>query len=117
MEANTCCHIQEFHKNAPYAFALTTPPPLAGLNFSRFLDNSNSRLAKTCFMQSIVKNFDHVIMDFLDYHPFFITQRPTYECVSENYFAYFSTETCVVGTQKNRLDETVLLGTQNTCLN
>ena len=28
-------------------------PPLAGLNFSRFLDNLNSRLAKTGFMQSI----------------------------------------------------------------
>ena len=27
--------------------------PLAGLNFSRFLDNLNSRLAKTGFMQSI----------------------------------------------------------------
>ena len=30
---------------------------------------------------------------------------------------YFSTETCTVGAQKNRLDETVLLSTQNTCLN
>ena len=27
--------------------------PLAGLNFSRFLDNLNPRLAKTGFMQSI----------------------------------------------------------------
>ena len=31
-------------------------PPLAGLNFSRFLDNLNSRLAKTSFMQSIELN-------------------------------------------------------------
>ena len=31
-------------------------------------------------------------------------------------FSYFSTKTYVVGTQKNRLDETVLLSTQNTCL-
>ena len=30
---------------------------------------------------------------------------------------YFSTKTYVVGTQKNCLDETVLLSTQNTCLN
>ena len=51
MEANMCCHIQEFHKKSPYPFAYTTP--LAGLNFSRFLDNLNSRLAKTGFMQSI----------------------------------------------------------------
>ena len=37
--------------------------------------------------------------------------------VTENYFSCFSTKTYVVGTQKNRLDETVLLSTQNTCLN
>ena len=30
---------------------------------------------------------------------------------------YFSTKTYVVGTQKNRLNETVLLSTQNKCLN
>ena len=34
-----------------------------------------------------------------------------------NLFSYFSTDTYVVGTQKNRLDETVLLSTHNTCLN
>ena len=38
-------------------------------------------------------------------------------CVFENYFLYFSSKTYVVGTQKNRLKETVLLSTQNTCLN
>ena len=37
------------------------------------------------------------------------------ECVTEKQFSYFSTKTYVVGTQKNRLDETVLLSTQNTC--
>ena len=31
--------------------------------------------------------------------------------------SYFSTKTHVVGTQKNCLNETVLLSTQNTCLN
>ena len=31
-------------------------------------------------------------------------------------FSYFPTETCVLGTQKNRLNETVLLSTQYTCL-
>ena len=30
-------------------------------------------------------------------------------------FSYFSTKTHVVGTQKNRLNETVLLSTQNIC--
>ena len=32
-------------------------------------------------------------------------------------FSLFSSKTYVVGTQKNRLNETVLLSTQNTCLN
>ena len=32
-------------------------------------------------------------------------------------FPLFFIQTCVVGTQKNRLNETVLLSTQNTCLN
>ena len=31
-------------------------------------------------------------------------------------FSYFSTKTCVGGTQKKRLNRTVLLGTQNICL-
>ena len=33
------------------------------------------------------------------------------------YFLYFSSKENVVVTQKNRLNETVLLSTQNTCLN
>ena len=32
-------------------------------------------------------------------------------------FSLFLIQTYVVGTQKNRLNETVLLSTQNTCLN
>ena len=32
-----------------------------------------------------------------------------------NFFSYFSIKTCVVGTQNNRLNETVLLSTQNIC--
>ena len=31
----------------------------------------------------------------------------------ENYFSYSSTKTYVMGTQKNRLNETVLLSTHN----
>ena len=31
-------------------------------------------------------------------------------------FSYFMTKTYVVGTQKNRLNETFLLSTQNTCV-
>ena len=33
----------------------------------------------------------------------------------ENYFLYFSSKTYFVGTNKNRLNETILLSTQNTC--
>ena len=32
-------------------------------------------------------------------------------------FSYFSTKTYVVGTQKNRLNETILLSTHNICKN
>ena len=35
------------------------------------------------------------------------SQTPRYECITENYYSHFSTKTYVVGTQKNRLDETV----------
>ena len=36
-------------------------------------------------------------------------------CVPKNLISYFLTKTYVVGTQKNRLNETVLLGTKNIC--
>ena len=39
-------------------------------------------------------------------------QTPWLECETENYFSYFSTKTYILGTQKNRLDETDLLSTQ-----
>ena len=35
----------------------------------------------------------------------------------KNYYSYISTKTYVVGFQKSRLHKTVLLSTQNTCLN
>ena len=35
--------------------------------------------------------------------------------VSTEFFFYFSTKTYVVGTPKNRLNETVLFSTQNIC--
>ena len=41
-------------------------------------------------------------------------QASRQECVLENYFLYFSSKTYVLDTQKNRLNETVLLSTQNT---
>ena len=44
-------------------------------------------------------------------------QASRFVCVLENYFLYFLSKTYVVGIQKNRLGEAVLLSTQNTCLN
>ena len=37
------------------------------------------------------------------------------ECATKIQFSYFSSKTYVMGTQKNCLCETVLLGTQNIC--
>ena len=52
-----------------------------------------------------------------------ILPRENCDCFGSNgdsntkyYFSYFSTKTYVVGTQKNRDNETVLLSTQNICL-
>ena len=45
----------------------------------------------------------------------FSAQAFSQECVTEKYISYFSTKTYVVGDQKNRLNEMVLLSTQNIC--
>ena len=42
-----------------------------------------------------------------------LTRLCTEKCVPKKYFSYFAIKTYVVGTQKNRLNETVLLSTQN----
>ena len=44
-----------------------------------------------------------------------LEQTFSYEWVPKNDFSYFSTKTHIVGTQKNRLNETILLSTQNIC--
>ena len=41
--------------------------------------------------------------------------RPLVKCIPINYFSYFSTKTYVEGTQKNHLNETVPLSTENIC--
>ena len=38
-------------------------------------------------------------------------------CIEKAIFFYFTSKTYVVGTQKSRLNDKVLLSTQNTCLN
>ena len=54
------------------------------------------------------------IIDHLLYFDFML-QDFSLESVPEKCFSYFSTKTYVVGTQKNRFNETVLLSTQNIC--
>ena len=44
-----------------------------------------------------------------------IDQDSSLECVKKIYFFKIPTKTYVVGTQKNRLNETVLLSAQNIC--
>ena len=44
-------------------------------------------------------------------------QAPQIRVCNFKLFSYFSTKTYVMSTQKNRLNETVLLSTQNTCFN
>ena len=46
-----------------------------------------------------------------------VSQAFSLECVPKIICSYFSTKTYVVGTQKNRLNETVLLSTPNICTN
>ena len=45
------------------------------------------------------------------------SQTSRWECVNKGQVSHFLTEAYVVGTQKNHLDETALLSTQNTWLN
>ena len=49
--------------------------------------------------------------------PITIQVRPLVKSVTKNKLSCFSTKTYIVGTQKNRLDETVLLSTHIICLN
>ena len=45
----------------------------------------------------------------------FIVHTFGLDCITEKIISYFPPKTYVVGTQKNRLNETVLLSTQNIC--
>ena len=46
-----------------------------------------------------------------------VRQASRQERIFENYFSYFAIKTYVMGTQKNHLNEMVLLSTQNKCSN
>ena len=68
-----------------------------------------------CFHTSEETSDPHLLHQLLHQLPNYRTPDKTAKI--EKYFVYFSTKTYVVGTQKNRLNETVLLSTQNTCFN
>ena len=55
-------------------------------------------IIKATFVESIIRNME---------------QAFSFKCVQKK--SYFSTKTYVVGTQKNRRNETVLWSTRNTC--
>ena len=44
-----------------------------------------------------------------------VTEKIFFLFLNQNICCGYSKQTCVVGTQKNRLNETVLLSTQNIC--
>ena len=44
-----------------------------------------------------------------------LVAMPLDKCLIKILFSYFWIKTYVVGTQKNRLNETILLSTQNLC--
>ena len=96
--------------------------PLAGkdLNSLSISENSRCNVAfHQCFHRLPRQTQSSVVE--IQYHFEIITctpsiyNRPQDKCVTENYFSYFSTKTYVVGTQKNCLNETALLSTQNMC--
>ena len=68
-------------------------------------------------MISIKFNLVHVFVTFKFDQMSMISAVPQIRVRIGKLFLYFSSKTYVVGTQKNRLNETVLLSTQNTCLN
>ena len=68
-------------------------------------------------LQFVIKIFVLSIFEWLLKTVFTVNIRPPDKSVLESYFLYYSSKTYVVGIQKNRLNETVLLSTQNVCLN
>ena len=62
----------------------------------------------------MIKNY-LVIAPFMEIPMFIQAYRKESERAIKNYFFHFLTKTYVVGTQKNGLNETVLLSTKNIC--
>ena len=117
-EATSCDKIKSFSGNALQnhqkdllRFIQTSLFKIQGL-FKDFLETPT--VFKDYALSVHVIIFEPVCLDSsLPCTGYFKYTRPP----PENYFSYFSTKTDVVGAQKNCLDETVLLSTQNICLN
>ena len=73
---------------------------------------SSHYLSLICFLH-VPQIFNSFGIDFGN--GFNILKALVKEFIPKKYFSYFSSKTYIVGTQKNRLIETVLLGTQNIC--
>ena len=70
--------------------------------------------ALAAYIYGMYQNFMNCHKNFT-FDAFALSLASRSECVIENKFSYYSTKTYVVGTQKNLLDEAVLLFTQNKC--
>ena len=75
----------------------------------KFLTGQLTRANTQCHYQSILSFSEQCLIGKV------VVARPPYDCVLVKYYIYFSSKTYVVGSQKNRLNETVLLMTPNTC--
>ena len=89
---------------------------LVSRGFNSPPDGSNVNSLKACKINRILSltlymlgKFSYFCCHLLTFFKIKNIIRP----LTENLFSYFSTKTYFVGTQKNRLNETVLLSTQN----
>ena len=79
--------------------------------FGAILKATNSSFQKSMtFCRSIYVKKVMKLLAFIFEQPSY--QGFSYECLQSNKLPHFSTKTYVLGTQKNRLNETVLLSTE-----
>ena len=81
----------------------------------KWLTVSLERLVRTPLAIALSNCFSMEICTASDLYKIHVTgtaQASRQECIIKNYFSYFSPKTYVVGTQKSRLNATVLLSTQ-----
>ena len=75
---------------------------------------NGAKITSSCIDRA-VKHHVNKLENYIECKFLMAKQAFSKESVPEKYFFHFSPKTYVVGTQKNRLNETVLLSTQNIC--